>query len=71
VLPFSKEALNGLEFLRSAGYDCFNIRDRGPIGHRQFAVSQFQGWPLVPKRSLLKDTEWPATVAGRKGNVCQ
>ena len=53
VLPMYQDALNTLEFLKVAGYQFFNVTDRGAVGHPQFAASQFRDWLLVPGESAV------------------
>ncbi len=53
VLSIYQDNLNKLEFLKRAGYQFFNITDRGPIQYEQFTTSDFRDWLLVPSEAAV------------------
>ena len=57
VLSIYRNALNSLEFLKRAGYQFFNVTDRGPVQHEQFTASDFRDWLLVPSEPPVKPSK--------------
>lgn len=57
-----QDSLNSMGFLRGAGYQFFNITDRGAAKHEKLTASEFRDWLLVPNE-LLVDTP---QLVGRK-----
>lgn len=54
VLPMYQEAINGMEFLRVAGYEFFNITDRGLVKHDKFVAGEFRDWLLVSSERSIE-----------------
>ena len=57
VLPMYQDALNGLGFLREAGYQFFNITDRGLVGCPRFAATHFRDWLLIPGQPAVTNRQ--------------